>query len=148
MAVSCGAQKLKRTCFANPFRNERLIELMGTLEKQMGRAVAHKPEMLEEVQLRMQQTGGKATVQSILKDNETPQELRTALRAMTQATASFVGSDAHRHGLDHRWNTLGSEWHASKPKSLSHGYKDRCQRRPAWAIPYTGLVILHTIGRP
>ena len=58
-----------------------------------------KPEMLVEVQLRMQQTGGKATVQSILKDTETPQELRTALRAMTQGTASLVGSDGHRHAL-------------------------------------------------
>ena len=44
-------QKLKSTCLPNVFRNERFLALMNTLEKQMGRAVAHKPEMLEEEQL-------------------------------------------------------------------------------------------------
>ena len=35
---------LKDTTIANPFRNERLLELMNTLEKQKGRAVANKPK--------------------------------------------------------------------------------------------------------
>ena len=37
-----------------------------------------KPEMLEAVQLKMQQTKQKATVQGILQDTDTPQVLRTA----------------------------------------------------------------------
>ena len=58
-----------------------------------------KPEMLEAVQLKMQQTKQKATVQGILQDTDTPQVLRTALRTMGQATASLVGSDGHRKEL-------------------------------------------------
>ena len=58
-----------------------------------------KPEMLEAVQLKMQQTKQKATVQGILQDTDTPQVLRTALRTMGQATASLGGSDGHRKEL-------------------------------------------------
>ena len=58
-----------------------------------------KPEMLEAVQLKMQQTKQKATVQGILQDTDTPQVLRTALRTTGQATASLVGSDGHRKEL-------------------------------------------------
>ena len=58
-----------------------------------------KPEMLEEVQLKMQQSGGKTTVQGIVNDKDTPQQLRTALRSLHQATANLLGSDGHRREL-------------------------------------------------
>ena len=47
---------------ANPLRNERGSVVMGTLEKQLGRAVAHKPKMLKEMHLRAVQ----GEVQSLL----------------------------------------------------------------------------------
>eukprot|EP00965_Chrysotila_dentata_P067931 2247128-Pleurochrysis_carterae.AAC.5 len=34
-------------------------------------------------------------------------------------------------------NTHGSDSHCLKPQSRSQGKRDRCQRRPACAIPYT-----------
>ncbi|CAK0817607.1 unnamed protein product, partial [Prorocentrum cordatum] len=57
------------------------------------------PEMIEEVQLRAQQTGGKATLHGILKDKGTPNEVRKAFATLGQATASQVGSDGHRREL-------------------------------------------------
>ncbi|CAK0795192.1 unnamed protein product, partial [Prorocentrum cordatum] len=57
------------------------------------------PEMIEEVQLRAQQTGGKATLHGILKDKDTPNEVRKAIATLGQATASQVGSDGHRREL-------------------------------------------------
>ena len=45
------SQALKNTEIANPFRNQRLLDVMNTLEKHMGRAVAHKPKMLSEESL-------------------------------------------------------------------------------------------------
>ncbi|CAK0895070.1 unnamed protein product, partial [Prorocentrum cordatum] len=57
------------------------------------------PEMIEEVQLRAQQTGGKATLHGILKDKDTPNEVRKAFATLGQATASQVGSDGHRREL-------------------------------------------------
>ena len=66
----------------------------------MARAcVSLSPKMLADVQLKCHQTGGKTTVQSVLQDNDTPHELRTALRSIHQATASLVGSDGHRREL-------------------------------------------------
>ena len=66
----------------------------------MARACAElKPEQLEEVILKMQQTGGKITVQSVLNDKDTPQQVSAALRSLQQATASLVGSDGHRREL-------------------------------------------------
>ena len=47
--------KLKHTSIANPFRNQRLLDLMASLEKQMGRAVAHKPKMLKPATLKATQ---------------------------------------------------------------------------------------------
>lgn len=44
-------QALKNTEIANPFRNQRLLDVMNTLEKHMGRAVAHTPKMLSEKSL-------------------------------------------------------------------------------------------------
>ena len=44
-------QVLKDTRIANPFRNQHLVDIMNTLEKHMGRAVAHKPKMLSEESL-------------------------------------------------------------------------------------------------
>lgn len=51
--IGCGRvwQALKNTEIANPFRNQRLLDVMNTLEKHMGRAVAHKPKMLSEESL-------------------------------------------------------------------------------------------------
>ncbi|CAK0838914.1 unnamed protein product [Prorocentrum cordatum] len=57
------------------------------------------PDMIEEVQLRAQQTGGKATLHGILKDKDTPNEVRLAFATLGQATASQVGSDGHRREL-------------------------------------------------
>ncbi|CAK0841403.1 unnamed protein product, partial [Prorocentrum cordatum] len=57
------------------------------------------PEMIEEVQLRAQQTGGKATLHGILKDKDTPNEVRKAFATLGQATAGQVGSDGHRREL-------------------------------------------------
>ncbi|CAK0847613.1 unnamed protein product, partial [Prorocentrum cordatum] len=57
------------------------------------------PEMIEEVQLRAQQTGGKATLHGILKDKDTPNEVRKAFATLGQAAASQVGSDGHRREL-------------------------------------------------
>ncbi|CAK0792583.1 unnamed protein product, partial [Prorocentrum cordatum] len=57
------------------------------------------PEMIEEVQLRAQQTGGKATLRGILKDKDTPNEVRKAFATLGQAAASQVGSDGHRREL-------------------------------------------------
>ena len=57
------------------------------------------PEMIEEVQLRAQQTAGKATLHGILKDKDTPNEVRRAFATLGQATASQVGSDGHRREL-------------------------------------------------
>ena len=37
---------------ANPLRNDRVTETMNNLEKQLGRAVVHKPKMLKEMHLR------------------------------------------------------------------------------------------------
>ena len=61
----------------------------------MARACADlKPEMIEEVQLKMKQSeNGKTTVQSMLNDKDTPQQVRTALRSLHLATSSLVGSD-------------------------------------------------------
>ncbi|CAK0850189.1 unnamed protein product, partial [Prorocentrum cordatum] len=56
-------------------------------------------EMIEEVQLRAQQTGGKATLRGILKDKDTPNEVRKAFATLGQATAGQVGSDGHRREL-------------------------------------------------
>ena len=44
-------QVLKDTTIANPLRNQHLLDMMNTLEKHMGRAVAHKPKMLSEESL-------------------------------------------------------------------------------------------------
>ena len=57
------------------------------------------PEMIEGVQLRAQQTGGKATLHGILKDKDTPNEVRKAFATLGHATASLVGSDGHRREL-------------------------------------------------
>ncbi|CAK0862279.1 unnamed protein product, partial [Prorocentrum cordatum] len=57
------------------------------------------PEMIEEVQLRAQQAGGKATLHGILKDKDTPNEVRKAFATLGQATAGQVGSDGHRREL-------------------------------------------------
>ncbi|CAK0863360.1 unnamed protein product [Prorocentrum cordatum] len=57
------------------------------------------PKMIEEVLLRAQQTGGKATLHGILKDKDTPNEVRKAFATLGQATASQVGSDGHRREL-------------------------------------------------
>eukprot|EP00965_Chrysotila_dentata_P003136 102435-Pleurochrysis_carterae.AAC.1 len=40
--------------------------------------------------------------------------------------------------------THGSECDCLKPHDISYGNSDRCQRRPAWAMPYTGLTTRHT----
>eukprot|EP00965_Chrysotila_dentata_P111453 3685011-Pleurochrysis_carterae.AAC.1 len=45
-------------------------------------------------------------------------------------------------------NTQGSDVHCLKPQDWSHGNRDRCHRRPAWAIPYTGLRMRQTRVRP
>ena len=45
-------KQLKDTSLANLFRNYRVLELMGSLEKQMGRAVAHKKDIIEPAHLR------------------------------------------------------------------------------------------------
>eukprot|EP00965_Chrysotila_dentata_P027993 930577-Pleurochrysis_carterae.AAC.6 len=45
-------------------------------------------------------------------------------------------------------NTHGSDSHCLKPQSRSHGKSDRCHRRPACAMPYTGFSTRHTRGRP
>ncbi|CAK0814408.1 unnamed protein product, partial [Prorocentrum cordatum] len=57
------------------------------------------PETIEEVQLRAQQTGGKATLRGILKDKDTPNEVRKAFATLGQATASQVGPHGHRREL-------------------------------------------------
>eukprot|EP00965_Chrysotila_dentata_P100117 3307872-Pleurochrysis_carterae.AAC.4 len=44
--------------------------------------------------------------------------------------------------------TQGSDLHWAKPKSSSHGNNERCQRRPAWAIPYIGFSTRQMRGRP
>ena len=51
IGCGCAGQVLKNTEIANPFRNQRLLDVMNTLEKHMGRAVAHKPKMLSEESL-------------------------------------------------------------------------------------------------
>eukprot|EP00959_Pyramimonas_sp_CCMP1952_P334075 6996357-Pyramimonas_sp.AAC.1 len=55
--------------------------------------------MIGEVQLRAQQTTGKATLNGILKDKDTHSEVRKAFATLGQATASLVGSDGHRREL-------------------------------------------------
>eukprot|EP00965_Chrysotila_dentata_P025362 842794-Pleurochrysis_carterae.AAC.1 len=40
--------------------------------------------------------------------------------------------------------TQGSECDWVKPHPASHGNRDRCQRRPACAMPYTGLTTRQT----
>eukprot|EP00965_Chrysotila_dentata_P150069 4956913-Pleurochrysis_carterae.AAC.1 len=40
--------------------------------------------------------------------------------------------------------TQGSVEHWLKPQDFSQGNRERCQRRPACAIPYTGLRMRHT----
>ena len=57
------------------------------------------PEMIEAVQLKAQQTGGKATLHSILKDNDTHKAVRAAFTSLGAATANLVGSDGHRREL-------------------------------------------------
>ena len=57
------------------------------------------PEMIAAVQLRAQQSNGKTTLHGILKDKDTPNEVRKAFATLGQATASLVGSDGHRREL-------------------------------------------------
>eukprot|EP00965_Chrysotila_dentata_P120361 3979919-Pleurochrysis_carterae.AAC.1 len=45
-------------------------------------------------------------------------------------------------------NTHGSDSHCLNPHSRSQGKRDRCQRRPACAIPYTGFSMRQMRGRP
>ena len=45
-------KQLKDSCMANPFRNQRVLDLMASLEMQMGRAVAHKTAYIEPAHLR------------------------------------------------------------------------------------------------
>eukprot|EP00965_Chrysotila_dentata_P180150 5948632-Pleurochrysis_carterae.AAC.1 len=44
--------------------------------------------------------------------------------------------------------TQGSELDCWKSHSLSHGERERCHLRPAWAIPYTGLTMRQARVRP
>ena len=55
--------------------------------------------MIEDVQLRIQQSGGKATLQGILNDKDTLPQFCTAFRSLHQATASLVGPDGYRREL-------------------------------------------------
>ena len=57
------------------------------------------PAMLEGVVLKAQQTTGKTTLQSVLSDADTPQQVKAALRSLHQATASLIGADGHRREL-------------------------------------------------
>eukprot|EP00965_Chrysotila_dentata_P026831 890536-Pleurochrysis_carterae.AAC.1 len=41
-------------------------------------------------------------------------------------------------------NTQGSDEDCANPHWISHRKRERCQRRPACAMPYTGLTIRHT----
>ena len=55
--------------------------------------------MLEEVMLKAQQTAGTTSLQSVLSDKDTSQQVKSALRSLHQATASLIGSDGHRREL-------------------------------------------------
>jgi hypothetical protein len=54
------------------------------------------PEMLKEVMIKSQQSRGNTTLQGVLADKVLPRQIRTALGALQQATASLVGSNGHR----------------------------------------------------
>ena len=55
------------------------------------------PQMLADTMLKQEQCkGGKTSVHSLLADKDLPEQLRTALTSLHQATASLVGSDGHR----------------------------------------------------
>jgi hypothetical protein len=59
----------------------------------MSRAAAEiTPSMMQEAQLKCQQGSQKASLQSIMKDQDLPHQLRTALKSMHQATAGLIGS--------------------------------------------------------
>ena len=93
----------------------------------MTRACADlKPEMLEEVQLKMKQTGGKATVQSILNDKDTPQQLRAALRSLHQATASLVGWPPSRTA----WRGRGLHTEVRATPGVHHAQSCRHEAAP------------------
>ena len=57
------------------------------------------PDMLKEVMLKSQQSGGNTTLQGVLADKDLPKQIRTALQSLHQATASLVGSNGHRKQL-------------------------------------------------
>jgi hypothetical protein len=54
------------------------------------------PAMLEDAMLKIKQSGGKNSLQSVVADKTLPQQLRTAFSALHQSTASLIGSDGHR----------------------------------------------------
>ena len=45
-------KQLKDTSQAKPFRNQRVLDLLASLEKTMGRAVAHKKDVMQPAHLR------------------------------------------------------------------------------------------------
>ena len=57
------------------------------------------PELIAQVQLKAQDSGGRVSLQGILRDKDLPKEVRTALGSMHCATASLIGSDGHRRHL-------------------------------------------------
>ena len=100
-------QALKDTSVANPFRNRRLLDLMQSLEKKMGRAVAHKPKMLAEDSLKAmleEVRGTKCTVDRGWIVTTVKWRLRNGrMIAVLTGGPGIVGgsSDARIHGQKH-----------------------------------------------
>ena len=57
------------------------------------------PAIIEEAQLKCQQSSQKVSVQALVRDRDMPSQLRTAIRSLHQATANLLGSHGHRRQL-------------------------------------------------